>query len=124
MRHSVEARPGENGRAEYGWFANGRWQTLTASFAGPALPIPEASEAEFIFEHYWGYARQSSGATTEYEVRHPRWRAWEAGDVTVDCDAASQFGDAFEPALSKAPVSAFVAEGSAVEVLWGASCPA
>lgn len=123
MRHSVAMGPDESGRAEYGWFSHGRWQTLGASFSGSAQPIAPNSEAEFIFEHYWGYARQRSGTTMEYEVRHPRWRAWEAQDVTFDCDAAGQFGPSFAPALSAAPVSAFVAEGSAVEVLWGAACP-
>jgi uncharacterized protein YqjF (DUF2071 family) len=124
MRHSIAVDAGEHGRAEYAWFSNGRWHTLGASFSGPARPIPVGSEAEFIFEHYWGYARQRNGATVEYEVRHPRWRAWEAREVIFDCHVANQYGQTFAPTLSAAPVSAFVAEGSEVEVLWGTQCSA
>ncbi len=119
MRHSVDFGGGGPGRAAYEWFAGGRWQSLSASFSGSPQPIAEGSEAEFIFEHYWGYARQRSGGTTEYEVRHPRWLAWDAEESVLDCDSTQLYGPAFADALQGPPASAFVAEGSQIQVLWG-----
>jgi hypothetical protein len=77
------------------------------------------SEEEFIFEHYWGYSRQRDGGTVEYQVEHPPWRVWQAEDATLECDVAALYGAEFVPALGAAARSAFVAEGSAVQVRRG-----
>jgi hypothetical protein len=53
-----------------------------------AAVLPNGSEAEFITEHYWGYARQRDGGTSEYEVEHPRWRVWTTPRTTFDGLAA------------------------------------
>jgi uncharacterized protein len=120
MRHCVALDlPDRSGTVEYQWRSGGRWQVLGAIIRGEPETIAADSEAEFIFEHYWGYSRQRDGGTVEYEVRHPRWRAWKAEETRFDCDVARIYGGRFVEALSTAPQSAFVAEGSAVEVLGG-----
>jgi hypothetical protein len=73
------------------------------------------SEAEFITEHYWGYA-DGSGRTLEYRVEHPPWRVWPAHDATLACDVATLYGPAFVHALTAPPRSAFLAEGSEIAV--------
>jgi uncharacterized protein YqjF (DUF2071 family) len=110
---TLVARPG---RIEYGWRIDGRWSSVAATTDGePALAHPD-DEATFITEHYWGYTRQRDGGTVEYEVTHPRWRIWPAHDARLDADVAALYGERFSTALGAQPRSAFVAEGSAIEV--------
>jgi uncharacterized protein YqjF (DUF2071 family) len=107
------------GRATYSWRTRERWNRIAVKFDGqPALPTP-GSEEEFITEHYWGYARQRSGATIEYRVEHPQWRVWRAVSAALDCDVATFYGDEFVDALRGSPASAFIADGSAVTVRHG-----
>lgn len=85
---------------------------------GPAL-MAAGSDEEFFAEHYWGYAVQRDGRTKEYRVWHPRWNVAAAKSAALSCDAAGLYGPAFAEALSAAPASAFVADGSDVEVFSG-----
>lgn len=114
MRHRLAA-----GRCEYGWHFGGRWNGLSAEFAGEPAPLGEGSAEEFIFEHYWGYTRQRDGGTAEYRVEHPRWRAWTARNARLDCEAEALYGGDFAKALAAEPVSAFLAEGSPISVRIG-----
>ncbi len=119
MRHRVEpaAAPTE---AEYRWKYARRWQTLGVSTAGgEPSAIAAGSEEEFITEHYWGYNRQRSGETLEYGVEHPRWRVWRATGHRFDCDVAALYGEGFAPFLRAEPSSAFLVEGSPVQVRKG-----
>jgi uncharacterized protein YqjF (DUF2071 family) len=117
MRHRVDA-----GRVEFGWRHRGTWESLSATTRGEAQAIVTGSEEEFIFEHYWGYVRRRDGGTTEYAVEHPPWRVWRAETATLECDAAALYGPEFVEALARAPRSAFVAEGSGVQVRRGVRC--
>ncbi len=118
MRHSESVDRGVR-RLAYQWRRAGRWEGLSLAFSGsPAFPSPDAEEA-FITEHYWGYARLRADSTVEYQVEHPRWRVWRAVAATLDCDVASLYGPEFAGALSGAPSTAFVAEGSPVVVRKG-----
>lgn len=120
MRSMVELpQANQPGLASYGWTAAGRTNTISACFAGaPVLPAA-GSEAEFITEHYWGYARQRDGSTVEYRVTHPPWRVWRAENPKFDCDVAGFYGPEFVAALRGTPTSVFVVEGSTIEVMQG-----
>jgi uncharacterized protein len=122
MRHHTELDPSTTGRGvvEYGWRAAGRWNTLRAETVGAARPLVDGSEAEFITEHYWGYAMQRDGGTVEYRVEHPRWLVWEASAGALDCDVRGVYGAEFVEALQGEPSSAFVAVGSEITVRRGA----
>jgi hypothetical protein len=78
--------------------------------------IAPGSEAEFITEHYWGYTRQRDGGTVEYRVTHPRWRTWDVSRATLTGDLERLYGPMFGAVLSRAPRSAFLAEGSPIVV--------
>lgn len=125
MRHHVklDTRLDEStsgrGMVEYGWRGGGRWNHLRAETAGAAQPLADGSEAEFITEHYWGYALQRDGGTIEYQVEHPRWLVWPAARYEFDCDARRVYGAAFAETLAAKPTSAFVALGSEVTVRRG-----
>ena len=119
MRHELEiagAETGEAGRAAYAWHLAGRWHRLEVTTRSrPAIPDP-ASEAEFITEHYWGYTVQRDGGSKEYRVAHPSWRVWVAETARFDCDVRTVYGAGFAECLAAEPRSAFLAEGSMVEV--------
>ena len=77
----VEAREGI-ASVRYGWRFGGEENFLSLTTRGRPVPIREGTEAEFITEHYWGYAAQKDGSTVEYHVDHPRWRVWETASAT------------------------------------------
>lgn len=101
---------------EYGWRAQSGWSSIRVTPRGAGRPVAPGSEQEFITEHYWGYTRQRDGSTVEYEVTHPSWRVWDVDAPTVTGDLAAIYGPAFAEALKRPPVSAFLADGSAVTV--------
>jgi uncharacterized protein YqjF (DUF2071 family) len=122
MRHTL-ARSSAAGEpevsVEYQWQFNNRWHHLRLKTTGGAEPIAAGSEEEFIAEHYWGYAAQIDGGCMEYQVEHPRWRVWQAGECEFEGDVAKLYGPMFVGTLQAAPSSAFLAEGSPVVVRQG-----
>lgn len=120
MRHGVHfAGHTGSSRAAYEWCRRGAWEGIHVTFAGaPALPGENTEEA-FITEHYWGYTARADRPTVEYEVEHPRWKLWRASSATLECDARALYGAEFAEALSNAPATAFVADGSPVIVRAG-----
>jgi uncharacterized protein YqjF (DUF2071 family) len=120
MSHKVRASiDGSSMHAEYAWGAAGRRCLMNGEMIGaPSLP-EEGSLAQFITEHYWGYAAQSGGGCLEYQVEHPRWRVWQASDAGFKGDSSSFYGPEFSSVLERKPDSAFLADGSAVTVSKG-----
>lgn len=103
----------------YGWRFNKRWHEMGVTAVGDSAYVAEGSEAEFITEHYWGYAAQRDGGTVEYQVEHPSWRVWLAGESHFQCDVSALYGSEFAEPLMGQPTSAFLAEGSEVIVRVG-----
>jgi uncharacterized protein len=118
MRHSVYTD--ESGAvAEYSWKLSCLWCRIRAQAQGiPTLPN-ESSLEQFITEHYWGYAAQRGGGSSEYQVTHVPWRVWKCTDASFEGDGASLYGHGMGMALRRPPDSAFIAEGSDVQVLMG-----
>jgi uncharacterized protein YqjF (DUF2071 family) len=111
-----DGRPGVVG---YRWKQDERWNSARAEILGEPRTPPTDSLEHFLVEHYFGYTRQRDGGTMEYEVRHPPWKLRETTNAAFDCDVAGFYGPEFVEALSAKPTSAFVADGSAVEVYRG-----
>lgn len=125
MGHTLERDRQGNLRpealVEYTWKNRRRRQRLGGLTMGePALPQP-GSEEEFITEHYWGYTAQGKHKTGEYRVEHPTWRVWQVAQPYFLCDVKAMYGPQFEPYLHHLPRSAFLAEGSPIQVNWGSS---
>jgi hypothetical protein len=55
----------------------------------------------------------------EYEVKHPQWRAWEVTRAELSGSVELAYGKEFVEYLTSEPISAFVAEGSEIEVYAG-----
>ena len=114
MRHFLEHKEGRV-FAEYQWRRGRRWETLAMTATGEPKGAAQGSHEEFITEHYWGYTARRSGSS-EYRVEHPRWRLWTAETNKFEADIATLYGPSFVEALSAPARSAFIAEGSYVEV--------
>ena len=100
----------------YHWREQEQASRLIAQTLGQPATPPADSEAAYITEHYWGYTRQRSGRTIEYQVEHPPWRVWHTDNASFEGDAARDYPAAIVPVLRETPSSAFVAEGSDVNV--------
>lgn len=118
MAHEIHAED-RNLRVSYRWRGEEGWAALKLGVAGDPKPLREGSEEQFITEHYWGYAAQRDGATMEYRVEHPSWKVWRAEHVEFSGDVEALYGREFAEVLHRRPSSAFLADGSAVEVLRG-----
>lgn len=120
MAHRIVVNPEKTGvEAEYSWGSGARRCAMRIETAGENYVPADGSLSQFITEHYWGYAAQSDGGCTEYEVRHPRWTVSNARQAIFSGDAAHFYGPAFGKVLMRTPDSAFLAEGSAVTVFRG-----
>ena len=100
----------------YGYWEGDRKQQFTLKTSMDSQPIPVGSETEFITEHYWGYSAMSEFRTTEYEVTHPRWEAYAVDDYSIDFDFGLAYGEHWSFLNENRPLSAMLAEGSAITV--------
>ena len=115
MRHSIN-RDGAGIAAEYEWQFERRWCHLFAHASGiPGTPL-EGSFEQFITEHYWGYSRKRDETCVEYHVSHVPWQVWSAASAGFKGDGDALYGSAFGSVLGRKPDSAFIADGSAVQV--------
>jgi len=71
--------------------------------------------AEFITEHYWGYAKGQK-KTIEYHVQHPRWESCRLDQFKIDIDFGMVYGDRFKFLTNQNPDSVLYARGSEVSV--------
>jgi len=100
----------------YEWRWGKKWEGLCIRSLGRSQSVPAGSHEDFITGRDWSYTKRE-GLTTEYQIKHPRWRIWPADHFDFNADAAMLCGDQFVEPLNAKPVSAFIADGSFVEVL-------
>ncbi len=116
MAHKID-RNGDSGLVvQYGWRSRSGWNGMNLSVTGSPVAPVEGSHEQFITEHYWGYAAQKSGGCLEYRVGHPPWKVWSGQAANIKGDMAEVYGPKLAAAIGRAPVSAFLAEGSEVVV--------
>jgi uncharacterized protein YqjF (DUF2071 family) len=102
-------------KVKYSWRRGSKWESLEMTASGEPQSIPASSHAEFITGHYWGYACVRGGCS-EYRVEHPRWKIWNAETFELRADVAALYGGQFADTLNAPPHSAFIAEGSPIEI--------
>jgi uncharacterized protein len=115
MRH-VWKNDGITQTIEYDWKKQDRWHSFHLDAATQPMPIPLGSEAEFITEHYWGYAKYSDLQTNEYQVTHPRWEVYEVNNHRIDVDFAKLYGTGFAELNNLKPTTIMLAEGSEITI--------
>jgi len=119
-RHRIESSATKVS-AEYGWKIGGRWHDISVDTYPTPLEIAPGSEEEFITEHYWGYTKRSDGSTSAYEVQHPRWQTYRWQSYRIAVDFEKMYGPQFAFLTDQEVSSVLLAEGSAVNVLSGAT---
>lgn len=119
MSHSIRTNEGAKVTAEYSFGIGPEKCVMRIEAESSPFVPPDESLAQFITEHYWGYARRRNGSTLEYEVQHPRWQVRDASHAEFRGNAKTFYGAEFARVLDRPPESAFLAEGSAVTVFRG-----
>lgn len=119
MRHRFEVAAHRGLEIEYAWKPSSRWQHLRMAVADESHPLIRGSFEEFITEHYWGYTKHRDGTVSEYQVEHPPWKVRDSLTAELFCSVPELYGSAFAEILCQTPPSAFLAEGSAVQVYQG-----
>jgi uncharacterized protein YqjF (DUF2071 family) len=93
MWRRIEPREDGGVNAEYGWrTSQGRNQIILKASGQAALP-EEGSEAQFITEHYWGYAAQRDGGAWSI--------AWSI--LPGECGGRQALSSKATPKISTAP---------------------
>ncbi|MEQ6123014.1 DUF2071 domain-containing protein [Pseudotenacibaculum sp. MALMAid0570] len=98
---------------EYSW---GKENLISVKAQLKPIEINENSLTEFIAEHYWGYSKVNDKQTTEYEVKHPRWKSYPVKEYKISVDFRDNYGTSFNFLNHKKPSSVFLLEGSEVSV--------
>jgi hypothetical protein len=93
-----------------------KWYEFQIKTNSQPKAITPGSEAEFITEHYWGYAKINENETNEYQVEHPKWDFYHTLEYKVNVDFKDLYGDEFDFLNNQKPLSAFLAEGSPIVV--------
>jgi uncharacterized protein len=123
MRSRLETddagHPRRDGLLEYEWRSGGRWHRLSARAVLPMGPVAPGSRSEFLIDRHWGYTPRNGGAL-EYRVQRPGWLVCAARHPLLEADTHALFGPIFGAMLAAGPVSALIADGSAVTVSHGA----
>lgn len=119
MKHRWQQTAGSL-EVDYYWKVGKEWNYIKSVAERTPKPITEGSAEEFITEHYWGYTFMDEACTGVYEVVHPQWKVHPIKSYDINCSAGILYGAEFEEALSMAPASVFLAEGSAIQVMKGA----
>ena len=105
-------------KAEYSVLKS-KWHSMSIETNLVPKPIELGSEAEFITEHYWGYAKINEQKTNEYQVEHPKWEVYDTINYNVNVDFNILYGKDFEFLNGIKPTSAFLAEGSTIKIKQG-----
>lgn len=103
-------------KASYKWKKDHDWFHFDVTAELNAQEIPTGSETEFITEHYWGYSKVKAGKTNEYQVTHPRWRAYPIKSYDIHVDFGKIYGNEWSFLNEQQPVSVLLAEGSEITV--------
>ena len=118
MKRRIETNEAKKA-AEYQWLEKGAWSRIFAHASGVPRPAAEGSLEQFITEHYWGYTAQQNGSALEYCVDHAPWNIWTNATAGFEGEASVLYGREIAEILQRTPDSAFIADGSPVEVFRG-----
>lgn len=100
-------------QVNYTW---GKASAFSALAQKQPVYMQKDSLAEFITEHYWGYAAIDNNTTNQYAVEHPSWRIHPIQTYNLQTNFAQVYGDDFAYLNDVTPHSVLLAEGSKIIV--------
>jgi uncharacterized protein len=103
---------------KYDWKVGENWNSIGVEAQLIASEMQTNTIEEFIFEHYYGYAKVNEHETEEYNLYHPSWKINKVVNHTITCNFKAMYGTHFELLNSISPQSVLLAEGSGVSVNW------
>lgn len=115
MRSTI-AQLGDQWCCGYEWKTGNKWNKISARAVSGTTPIDPGSDAEFITQHFWGYAGKAGKPTAEYGVAHPLWQQYPVLSHEIDCDFEKNYGSRFAFLNKIEPEHIHFAAGSAIEV--------
>lgn len=115
MNHSWDIRE-DSMTIRYGLNKGGKLYDFSVEAKNQPVDLVKDSEAEFITEHFWGYAKWNNETSNEYEVGHPRWQTYPVTNHHLNFDFGSIYGKEFQFLNQINPTSVFLAEGSEIFV--------
>jgi uncharacterized protein YqjF (DUF2071 family) len=115
MRHNWEYL-NDRQQIAYLWKLKDTWYSMSATSETKRAAMGAGSRAEFIAEHYWGYAKVDDKSTNEYEVKHPKWEMYNILDHEIKVDFKAVYGEAFDFLQTQDPDFVLLAEGSEITV--------
>ena len=101
---------------EYSWELHKKLNYIKVISDKNGVEIRKHSKTEFIAEHYWGYSKGSKKETTEYEVKHIKWKNYLVKEFQVSVDFEANYGLDFCFLNNKKPDSVMLLEGSEISV--------
>lgn len=116
MKMSHLWREDELRTVAYQWRLNGKPHAFEVKADLTPHQIEVGTETEFITEHYWGYTKANDLTSYEYEVTHPRWKAYLVREYKIDVDFKAVYGEDFAILNQQKPLSVMLAEGSEITV--------
>jgi uncharacterized protein len=107
---------GEVQSLEYSWDTGKQRNFVRASFKNEWQEPEKISPEYWLMKRPYGFTATKEDETQEIRMEHPDWRITPVLDLSCEFDIPESFGIEFVPFLTLKPSSAFVAEGSHVEV--------
>lgn len=115
MDHSWEEHE-DHRLVKYTWSLKRNSNSFAVKTDLRSTEIEHGSETEFITEHYWGYTKVNDETSYEYEVTHPKWKAYVVQEHDIQVDFGNVYGPTFEFLNQLEPTSVMLAEGSEITV--------
>ena len=114
LQHHIE-EGAEQIKVEYFWRHNRKQISLSMLGAGMPQAMAAGSHAEFITERNWLFTHVGDGSR-EFQIAHPRWKIWMPATYSLKGDLSLLQADVFAETVAGAPRSAFIVDGSPVQV--------
>jgi uncharacterized protein YqjF (DUF2071 family) len=103
-------------KVSYSWLHDRKWNRMAVVAKSVGRLVEKGSKAHFITDHFWGYTKKNEYVTSEYEVGHPTWKAYDIVGHNIRVDFGANYGREFSFLSEAEPDSVILAEGSEIFV--------
>jgi uncharacterized protein YqjF (DUF2071 family) len=101
----------------YEWGAGGSASFVQLRSGAAYSAMTPGSEEAFVGARQFGFSRMKDGSTLKFEVLHRPWKIAPALDLDFQIMGEKFYGKDLAEAINSKPTSAFLMDGSSVDVL-------